>query len=83
MFEVINMVARKLYSGQFEEFGPADPIDPLTHALKLLGILSIHVYDITTASTTSGQRGGLFGRNGMASLLNLGAERALLTFPPT
>ena len=37
----------------------------------------------TTASTTSGQRGGLFGRNGMASLVNFGAVRALLTLPPT
>ena len=38
---------------------------------------------LVTASTTSGHRGGLFGRNGIASLVNLGAVRALLTLPPT
>jgi len=38
---------------------------------------------LTTASTTSGQRGGLLGRNGMASLENIGALRALETLPPT
>ena len=29
---------------------------------------------LITASTTSGQRGGLFGRNGMASLVNFGVR---------
>ncbi len=36
-----------------------------------------------TASVTSGQRGGLFSMKGMASLENMGSERALETFPPT
>src|SRR4030067_3027410 len=36
-----------------------------------------------TAATTSGQRGGLFGMNGMASFENMGSWRALLTLPPT
>src|ERR1017187_3870504 len=36
-----------------------------------------------TALTTSGHRGGLLGRNGMASLENFGSLRALLTLPPT
>src|SRR5512144_3108269 len=36
-----------------------------------------------TASVTSGQRGGLFGRYGIASLENIGSCRALETLPPT
>src|ERR1035437_9904542 len=36
-----------------------------------------------TALTTSGHRGGLLGRNGMASFENFGSLRALLTLPPT
>ena len=35
-----------------------------------------------TASVTSGQRGGLFGRNGMTMREKLGAVRALDTLPP-
>src|ERR1039458_6206588 len=38
---------------------------------------------LATASTTSGQRGGLLGRNGMANFENLGSLRALETLPPT
>src|SRR3990172_2381730 len=35
------------------------------------------------AATVSGQGGGWFGRKGIASRENMGAERALETFPPT
>src|SRR5665811_955729 len=36
-----------------------------------------------TASVTSGQRGGLFGRYGIASLVNIGSVLALEILPPT
>src|SRR6056300_1003505 len=36
-----------------------------------------------TAATTSGQRGGLLGRNGMTSLENFGADLELEILPPT
>src|SRR3990172_1645707 len=36
-----------------------------------------------TAAVTSGQRGGLFGRYGIASLENIGSCRAFETLPPT
>src|SRR5210317_282220 len=36
-----------------------------------------------TASTTSGQRGGLLGRNGITSLENFGADLELDILPPT
>ena len=70
-------------AGQLEEPLPSDPVDPFAHPLVGLARVRPDFHQLFTASITSGHRGGLLGRNGMASLEKRGGSRALDTLPPT
>ena len=83
VFEIVNVVARELKAGQLKESRPANAIDPLANAFVFARVPLYTSTIFFTASTTSGQRGGLLGKYGIASRENRGALRALLTLPPT
>ena len=46
MLEVVDVVPGELDAGQLEELRPADPVDPLAHALELLRVLGVDVDDV-------------------------------------
>jgi hypothetical protein len=82
--EIVDMVAREGNTRHPEEARPADALDPLAHALEGFGVGRVQLdQGLDRRVVTSGQRGGLLGRKGMASLVNMGSRRAFDTLPPT